>query len=346
MKPYYKLRTELQGAYDIKEKRLVPFDVGGREYLVYDNVNLSIFLTDSCNADCKFCVAKLRYLNHGEQFIKPCIKNDDVYYEQLDKILHIVKPLNPSISLTGGEPTISHRLPKVLEILDSHNVRKRTITTNGTGLLKKLKGDSKTVLDRLIEYKLMHLNISKTHYNNKRNLELMALEYNEMSNDDLKKIVEISKAHDVRPRMSCVLLKESINTLSQMVEYMEWHRQIGIDNVVFRQLMQFDGEKVRNDNILRYNHDNFVSLHSIWEEIDDDNRFDFQNWVLGYYYYVEVYKYKNIAMVSEMADLTMIEKQKELIYRQLGKNVIYEMVFHPNGNLCGSWREWNEIIVG
>ena len=61
--------------------------------------------------------------------------------------------------------------------------------------------------------------------------------------------------------------------------------------------------------------------------------------ILGYYYYVEIYKYKGCTIASESADLNQqyIEKEKN-------KDTVYEMVFHTNGNLCGGWIDNEEIL--
>ena len=62
--------------------------------------------------------------------------------------------------------------------------------------------------------------------------------------------------------------------------------------------------------------------------------------VLGYYYYCEVYKYKDIDMVTESANLAAIDPQKAK-----APNTVFEMVFHPNGNLNGSWIEDEDVLL-
>ena len=37
-----------------------PFTFYGRQKSVYENANLSIFVNESCNADCRFCVDQIR----------------------------------------------------------------------------------------------------------------------------------------------------------------------------------------------------------------------------------------------------------------------------------------------
>lgn len=341
-----KMRYKRQEMFDITEKELIPFSINRKDYFVYGNVNLSVFVSDYCNASCNFCVAQLRYFHDGVDYIKPVIKDDKEYFERLDLMLDYVKSLKPSVSLTGGEPTLDARLPKILDILAAHKVRKRTITTNGSGLLKKVEGSNDTVLDRLICYKLKHLNISRAHYDEDVNEQIMKLENPRLSNAELKEIVRISTDNGIRSRLSCILINDGIGTLDEMIKYMDWAESIRVDNVVFRQLMKFDEKVVKPGRIPDFCKEQTISLIPLWEAMDKDKRFSFTTQILGYYYYVEVFKYKSIDMVSEMADLMLIEKEKERSLKKTkGIPVIYELVFHPNGNLCGSWREWKEVII-
>lgn len=84
----------------------------------------------------------------------------------------------------------------------------------------------------------------------------------------------------------------------------------------------------------------FVYLNDIWKCIDKDNRFTPVKQLLGYYYYVEVYKYQGIDMVSESANLVKLYEQK-----QIANDVVFEMIFHPNGNLNGSWVDNEDILL-
>ena len=230
------LRYLRQKLFDIPRKSLIPFEIQGRKYLVYGNVNLSIFLDDECNASCNFCVARLRYFHEGVDFIKPKISDDNEYFTRFKMALAAIQPLNPSVSVTGGEPSISHRLSEALTTLNSFNVRKRTMTTNGSGLLRQAKAGGKTILDGLMDYGLVHLNISRAHYDEKINQEIMRIEGG-FSNADLEFIIRKARKYNARPRLSCILLKEHIHTFEDILKYLDWAESIGADNVVFRQIM-------------------------------------------------------------------------------------------------------------
>lgn len=45
-------------------------------------------------------------------------------------------------------------------------------------------------------------------------------------------------------------------------------------------------------------------------------------------------------MVSESANLVKLYEQK-----QIANDVVFEMIFHPNGNLNGSWVDDEDILL-
>jgi molybdenum cofactor biosynthesis enzyme MoaA len=331
------MRETRQESYNIEDFELIPLQFSSGEKRVYSNVNLSLFVDDYCNADCRFCVAQLRYENRRRAFKKDKISNDDEYFSRINNILEYLKPINPSISITGGEPTKSKRLAEVLRIVDAHGYRKRTLTTNGSGLFDIL--EDKLVLQHIIDNKFQHLNISRAHYDDRINSDIMRYEQGYCSNEMIETIATVSLANNLRPRMSCVLLKEGVNCLEDIVKYMEFYQGLGIDNVIFRELMNFDLTKMINKEKVQYNADNRVLLKNIWENIDSDNRFTPIRNLIGYYYYVEVYKFQNIDMCSEAANLVKLYDEKDK-----HNDIVYEMVLHPNGNLCGSWVDNEDIL--
>lgn len=332
------LREKRQELYNIEDYTLLDFDFECKKKKVYSNVNLSIFLDDYCNADCRFCVAQLRFENKGMMYKKEKISSDEEYFRRLDYVLDYLKPLNPSVSITGGEPSQSHRLPEVLRLINKYNYRKRTITTNGSGLLDDMNG--KTVIQHIIDNKFSHLNISKAHYDEDVNKSIMRYETGYCSNEMLETIIAYSKANHLRPRMSCILLKSGISNLDEMIRYMEFYQRMGLDNVIFRELMDYDKTSMSNPEKMQYCVDNKVYLNDIWKVIDNDSRFTPIRNLLGYYYYVEIYKYQNIDMCSEGANLVKLYDEKEK-----HSDVVYEMVFHPNGNLNGSWVDNEDILL-
>lgn len=332
------LRFKRQKDYNISDYDLVDFSFSSGDYKVYKNFNFSIFIDDYCNADCKFCVAQLRYQHKKELYNKVHISDLDKYLKRLEYILNLIRPLNPSVSITGGEPTLSPILTDVLKLVDDLNFRKRTITTNGSGLLNIQNND--IILNNLIKYNWNHLNISRASYIDELNKRIMRYnsEKEYCSMDNLKEILNISNNSTLEHRISCLLLKESVCSVEEIKNYIDFYNNIGANNYIFRELMDYDKTAVNYEK-MKYCDDNKIKLNDIWN--DFKNYPDFVPYlnILGYYYYVEIYKYLGATVASESADLNQqyLEKSKH-------KDTIYEMVFHNNGNLCGSWIDSEEIL--
>jgi molybdenum cofactor biosynthesis enzyme MoaA len=336
------LREKLQGNFDLDRESFK--EIKETNWILYNNANLNIHLTDKCNADCAFCIAHLRYLNEGLKYIKPEIKEDFVYFERLEYVLSRLKDNNVSLSITGGEPTLNRKLVNTLKILDKFNVRKRVITTNGTGLFFKTLYE-KTILEHLVDYKLEYLNISRSHYNEDINSNLMTMRKDSFTNSQLKEVVEESKKSNIIVRLSCVLLSDGINSYDEINKYVDWANNLGVESIVFRQLMNFDNTKVKSGRIPNFCRDQAVYLKTIFPLLDDDKQYELFKQVLGYYYYVEIRKFKHMTVSAEIADLTKVSNQLNKYREKFNKETAFELIFHPNGNLCAGWNENDNIIL-
>lgn len=352
------LRYINKNSYDINDYELVGFnfpEVGWKK--VYKNFNLSIMTTEACDRSCNFCVAQLRYEQRSKIYEKPFIRNREEYIKRLNYILDLLKPLNPSVSITGGEPTISSFFLDIIDVLNKHQIRKKTITTNGRYLLAKFISSEKYykdyIIDVLIKNNFDHINISRAHFDDEINRELMPFNQNVNEkmlslinpyfnkNEMLVEVAKILKGTNLKPRLSCVLLKDGINSVEDIIKYIDFYSNLGFDNFIFRELMGFDKHAV-NVKMKKFCEENKVYLNDIWEEIEREPKYkDFEPILnlLGYYYYVEVYKYKNNTIASERADLN-----QQYVEKDSHNDIIYEMVFHPNGVLSGSWIETEDVL--
>ena len=324
--------------YDIKNYETIAhtFEAGDKQ--VYKNFNFSIFIDDYCNADCKFCVAQLRYSHKNAIYQKDHIKDVDKYLARLEEVLKMIRPLDPSVSITGGEPTLSPILVDVLNLVDKYGFRKRTITTNGSALLKTVKND--TILNHLIKNNWNHLNISRASYIDSVNREIMRYNTKDeyCSMDMMKEILSVTNNSLLHHRISCLLLKESVNSVEEIKKFIDFYGSLGANNFIFRELMDYDKTAINTEK-MTYCDKNKIKLYDIWHQFEDFPEFEPYLNLLGYYYYVEIYKYLGMTVASESADLNIQDREK-------GRNpdMVYEMVFHNNGNLCGGWIDNKEIL--
>jgi GTP 3',8-cyclase len=122
-----------------------------------------------------------------------------------------------------------------------------------------------------------------------------------------------------------------------MVGYRDRARELGIDNVVFRQLMKTDPRTTANNHVVLFSDRHRAPLEPLLELVSADQRFTFQKQVVGYYYYVEVHRYREVDVVFEEADLARLEETKQ-------DGVIHELVFHPNATLASTWQAWDGVL--
>jgi cyclic pyranopterin phosphate synthase len=240
------------------------------------------------------------------------------------------------VSVTGGEPSIDPRLPRILRTLADHGMRTRTLTTNGSGLLDVREG--RPVIDWVTATGLRHLNVSRAHPDHDRNAQLMQLRAG-LTLSQLLDVVERASAGGTRVRLSCVLLRGESDSLEGVRRYLDFAAGLGVDNVIFRQLMLPDPNTATMNAVVRYSAARRASLESILDAVSGDGHFQFVRQVVGYYYYVEVWRLGTTDVVFEEADLARLEAAK-----RAEPDLIHELVFHPNARLASTWQPWDGVL--
>jgi MoaA/NifB/PqqE/SkfB family radical SAM enzyme len=283
-------------------------------------------------------VEELRPASRGVALaVQKKIEWDDArYFRRLRETLAALSVLAPTVSVTGGEPSRDPRLPAILRTIQESGFRKRTLTTNGSGLLQKREG--RRVIDWIGKTGIAHLNISIASPDPVRNARTMR--YTDgLSLRELAEVVEVARDYGVRVRLSCVLLRSNVATLDGVCDYLAFARALGVDNVIFRQLMKTDPATHTPNHVVRFSQRERVWLEPLLDEISRDARFEFVRQVMGYYYYVEVWKYRAIDVVFEEADLAQLEAVK-----LQDSQIVHELVFHPNACLASTWQPWDGVL--
>jgi molybdenum cofactor biosynthesis enzyme MoaA len=351
------LRQEKWGGYKehiIERQQLSPVRLGDIDYFLYKKANLSINVTHACNALCGFCVDALRKKVDSE--VHTNVESDStlhrksesqIYLDHLEEQLKAIKDTDVSVSVTGGEPTLdSARLGGILKLLKKYNIKKRVVTTNGSLLLSPSKRKTnERVVDVIVESGIEHLNISRAHFDENENSAIMNMP--KFTNVDLKKVVAIANKTGIRVRLSVALLKEGIYDVDGIKKYLDWAKSIGVDNVTFRQLMDFDINSMEPNWVTEFyrKEGSTIKLDDIFPQLEQDMDFKMVKQHPGYYYYVEIYKYQDMDVTFEVADLTLLDNQniRKPIYE--GRPIIYEMIMQPNGNIESTWQPNADILV-
>jgi cyclic pyranopterin phosphate synthase len=331
------LRAQKSAGFSLRDnstaRRTMKLQLFGRAVDVYANANFSIYSAQTCNARCPFCVEELRPLSLGRELAaqKRVESDDDRYFERLAAALDQVAPLAPTISITGGEASKDPRLPRLLHLLSARDAKKLTLTTNGSGLLDVR--DGAPLVEHIAQSALRHLNISRAHPDCEKNAQLMGYREGLSLDDTRRALRSIGRA---RPRLSCVLLRRGVGDLDGVIDYLRFAERVGVDNVIFRQLMKSDPATHQTGPVVRFSDSERVQLQPILDALSNHPDFTFQRQIVGYYYYVEVWRWNGIDVVFEEADLAQLERTK------LVDRTVHELVFHPDATLSSTWQPSSE----
>ena len=335
-------RRRKSAAFDLHTNssagQAIALNLWGQARSIYANANFSVYSAQTCNARCRFCVEELRPASRGralaqQRTVEP---NERIYFAALEAALEALRPLAPTISITGGEPSKDPRLPKILALCSRYPSKRRSLTTNGSGLLD-LHGGA-PLIQHIVDAGIEHLNISRAHPDHDHNARLMVFREG-LQLEQLRKVVATARAGGCRPRLSCVLVERAIDSLAGIRAYLDFAAELGVDNVIFRQLMHVNRDAVAQNFVVAFSDRMRTQLEPLLDQISEDPQFQFQRQIVGYYYYVEVWRYRGIDVVFEEADLAQLERTKQTM-----PGVIHELIFHPNARLASTWQPWDGVL--
>lgn len=308
------IRTETHNVEIYDEKFLA---INGTKRAVDSHCSIMIYPSTKCNAKCSFC------MNNFDENIKSCIdiKDDSKYFSKLKESFEMLKHLNPTFQICGGEPTISHRMVPILKLVNEYGLKNRSFPTNGTGLLNTI--ENKLLLQHMLENNVINnINLSRMSCDDTKNKELMGIN---LTNKKIKTIATFCDVNNMSFRTSCVLMQNGIETLGDLLAYQKFYSDLNISSAIFREMIKVSGD---------YKNDNFISILDIMKTIENDTQFEFIRCLDGAYYSVDVYKYNNYIVKCYK------EKFKE------EQDLIRDFVFMPNGNLyIARWNKPNELLI-
>lgn len=270
--PYDDFVTE---QHDVEHASVDTVKVGETEYRFYNPCNLNVFITNTCQNACDFCINK----GQTDQFRM----GDTTYYEDLEKGLEKLSGVKLEATITGGEPTLlPRRLVETVRILVKHGVHERTVSTTGIGLLEKYEG--KTVFQHLIENGYTHnISISRMAEDEWENDRIMmgdkySSRQRNIGNDDLRRLATIAKANGVQLRTSTNLLSGFVDTYKKMLHFVDFQYKNGIESCLFREL-EGKMQKMR------------VPIVWIADAVRMNREFEYIRTVNGMFYDIELYLY-------------------------------------------------------
>lgn len=310
--------------HDVDKYYIKELELAGKTYDVYSNVGLTIYVTNRCNSDCSFCMNK-----YEENFLcSKEIQNDEEYLSRLEYILQILKPINPSIMITGGEPTKSRRLPEVIKLVHKYGYKLRSFSTNGTGLLDVV--DGKSILQYMYENDFCNnINISRHAISAGTNFEIMKTK-GDLTDERITEIATFCRTHNMRVRMGCTLQKNSVSNLQQMLEYYDYYQNLGIDTVIFREPVPINPNRNGYEDYKKQ----AVNISPIVEDIHLRSDFVYAYTLDGLYYNVKHFRYKD--------KLVKCYKEKHTA----SSEIVRDLIFYADGRLVDTnWDDASKTLL-
>lgn len=302
-----------------------PWHYNGCLYHVHPNVNLYIDVTPVCNADCEFCIAKTTYSRNK-------ISNNE-YMKRLDHVLSDLKNLAPSIQVVGGEPTVDPKIYEIIDLVDKHQMKRPVLNTNGFGLNERL-------VRRLNESTFEHINISRHHYHDNLNQEIMR-SVRLLGNEEL---AITTKQLQKNIRVQCNLIGGYIDTYGEIMQFIAYaYHRLGVKNIAFAQLTPLPENDIYTQSIIDYVSKRQVDIDAILDGIGNDSRFIFRKYRGGVACYYEIWEY-----TAYEIPVTIIIKYSDnqwLVEADRSPQYIPDLVFHTDGTLCGSWNKYLKQII-
>lgn len=319
--PAWMPKTE---THDVEKYTIKQMELAGKTYDVYSNVGLTVYVTNRCNSDCDFCMNK-----YEENFLcSKEIMDDEEYLNRLEYILQVLKPINPSIMITGGEPTKSKRLPEVIKLIHKYGYKLRSFSTNGTGLLDVT--DGKSNLQYMYENNFLNnINISRHAISNADNFKIMKTK-GDLTDNQIREIASFCASHNMRVRMGCTLQQSSVSNLSQMLEYYQHYQMLGIDTVVFREPIPINPSRAGFEKYQKET----VDIASIFEDINLRSDFVYAYTLDGLYYNVKHFRYQD--------KLVKCYREKHTA----SSDIVRDLIFYADGRLVDTnWDDTAKTLI-
>lgn len=178
--------------------------------------NFSIVMPGGCNAECPFC------FNNNKTKPKSC--SEIKFIIGLWERLRLLPKQFYQISITGNEPMLSPYINGVMEVCKEakNEYTNILLTTNGTNLLK----NPQRIIDGV-----HHINISRHHYDEKKNKDIFRGTYN-ITNAELTEIIDVYSRQGIDVSLNCVI---NNNTTQDFINfYIDFAKIIGANAVRFR----------------------------------------------------------------------------------------------------------------
>lgn len=319
--------------------------LSGKEVSVRSGLTFTPYANPTrCNAHCRFCSEELQ--RRGQKYLtaQNVITDYDRYFDALSTVFdEIAKIQRIGLSLSGLEATSDPewllRLLDMLSADSSPNFDEKVLYTNSSGLYTNPE-----LIPALQAAGFDRLEISRCHFDETINQKVMYINRNQpvYRNEAYESLIKQILPH-VHVKNSCILTQTGIHSIHEVETYLDWAMSLGVKQVVFRELSRLDDSYLPNRTKLWIDR-NRVAIDDVFSEVmptfgNQRKSWQYKNSRSGYYYYNEVFTYRNnIEVILETSSYNALMSQN-------ASGIIQKLVFHSNGNLCGDW-DPESLVLG
>lgn len=178
-----------------------------------------------CNFKCKYCIA------HMTESIRKGAPRPGINLPKLERCLKYAKDFGASTAIvtSHGETLIGSwtNIENILWLCSKY-FGQIDLHTNAAEVLKPPKY-GRGFSTMLAPY-LTNMTVTVAHYSERKNVELMGRTI------DYKKLFQITNNLGITVRLSCVVCRDGISDYDEMLKYLDFYRELGVAQVVFREL--------------------------------------------------------------------------------------------------------------
>jgi hypothetical protein len=319
--------------------------VGGKMVQFHQPITFTPFAAaQPCSARCRFCSETI--VTTTTTTLAASLRPGPTHRAALAAALDSVRPVPIGLSLSGLEITddagfFGAVADEVLHAIDrGSHVLDRVMYSNTNGVARVSTRDQ--VLDSVRRLRMTRAEVSRHAVDDARNQAIMRFRDDAAAKTTDGFRAAVRALQDVtHVRWVVVLQHGGVASANELREAIDFARELGINDVVFRELSRIDG--VAKDNgTARYIEEHRITLETLIEELAQSGTFDElvpQELTSGYYYWnVRLRTHDGISVVLETSDYDEMK-------RRHASDVVYKLVLHANGNLCGDWDPNQQVLL-